>query len=952
MSQSDDKRQVTRIFRNSQSNLFEKSLEETVSGPIACLGQTFENDAARREHFLNLLAEKLQDPAFRKTPGFPKGTDEAILRLSDPPYYTACPNPWLPGIIELWSKERRDSKSNNSPDSPYIHDVREGKQHSIYNAHSYHTKVPYRAVMRYVLHYTKPGEVVLDSFAGTGMTGVACQMCASKVEVEALGYKVDENKVVYEASPGTNGVTEWVAFSKLGERRAVLSDLSPLAAFISHNLNAPFDQTRFWNKTESVLAEIDAKCRPLYQTLVDGQKCDINFVIWSDVLLCGECGGEIVFWESAIDLDEGKVRDSFICPSCGAETTKRAAKRAMTTTYDRAIDSTVRQPKRVPVAINYSKPDSSARYEKVPDEDDIRIINDIEEKGKLDWYPTDEIPPGDKTGEPRGLGITNVHHFYTARNLFALSVARSHLASVREGFLFSAILGGASVLNQLHLKNYVFGGGGCNPGPRKGVIYCPSISLETPVIALLRNRLRTQRRAFESFPNRVENSVVVSVGSAEDVADASSNEGQVDYVFIDPPFGSNLMYSELSHTTESWLGVLTNNEPEAIENRSQGKGGAEYREIMTKSFARAFHLLKPGGWATVEFSNTSASVWSNIQHSLGAAGFVIGHVAVLDKKQGGLNAIVGNASVKQDLVISAYKPAAEILDEFDLAQVGEEAVWAFVREHLRHLPVFIGKSEASHIIAERTDQYLYDRLLGYFVQRSVGVPIDRPVFLLGLSQRFPERDGMYFLPEQVAEYDRKRTTVSELRQLSLFVTDEASATQWIRQQLHDKPQSFQDLQPQFMKQLQSWAKHEKTIDLKEILEFNFICFEGDGPVPSQIHSYLSTNFKDLRNLDKEDPRLKAKAVDRWYVPDPNKEADLERLRIRTLLKEYEEYRASTSRRIKQFRTEAVRAGFKQCYDEGDYQTIVDVAAKLPEQVIQEDEKLLMYHDVATMRLGL
>ena len=75
------------------------------------------------------------------------------------------------------------------------------------------------------------------------------------------------------------------------------------------------------------------------------------------------------------------------------------------------------------------------------------------------------------------------------------------------------------------------------------------------------------------------------------------------------------------------------------------------------------------------------------------------------------------------------------------------------------------------------------------------------------------------------------------------------------------------------------------------------------------------------------------------------------MRLRTWLKEFEEYRTSTSRKIKQFRTEAVRAGFKHCYDEQDDQTIVDVAAKLPEKVIQEDAKLLMYYDVATMRLG-
>ncbi len=107
----------------------------------------------------------------------------------------------------------------------------------------------------------------------------------------------------------------------------------------------------------------------------------------------------------------------------------------------------------------------------------------------------------------------------------------------------------------------------------------------------------------------------------------------------------------------------------------------------------------------------------------------------------------------------------------------------------------------------------------------------------------------------------------------------------------------------------------------------------------------------MRSLDKGDPALRAKAADRWYVPDPSKEGDLDKLRVRTLLKEFEDYRSSTSRKLKQFRTEAVRAGFKHCYDEQDYQTIVDVAAKLPEQVIQEDEKLLMYLDVATMRLG-
>jgi hypothetical protein len=35
----------------------------------------------------------------------------------------------------------------------------------------------------------------------------------------------------------------------------------------------------------------------------------------------------------------------------------------------------------------------------------------------------------------------------------------------------------------------------------------------------------------------------------------------------------------------------------------------------------------------------------------------------------------------------------------------------------------------------------------------------------------------------------------------------------------------------------------------------------------------------------------------------------------------------------------------------EYRTIVSVAERIPDSVLQEDEKLLMYYDVARMRLG-
>jgi hypothetical protein len=120
-------------------------------------------------------------------------------------------------------------------------------------------------------------------------------------------------------------------------------------------------------------------------------------------------------------------------------------------------------------------------------------------------------------------------------------------------------------------------------------------------------------------------------------------------------------------------------------------------------------------------------------------------------------------------------------------------------------------------------------------------------------------------------------------------------------------------------------------------------------VPSQIHSHLSTNHKDLRSLDKNNPALVAKAKDRWYVPDPNKAQDLEKKREKTLLKEFETYRAFTGRKIKESRLEVLRTGFRSAWANKDYATIISVANKLPEETLQEDEKLLLWYDQALTR---
>ena len=414
------------------------------------------------------------------------------------------------------------------------------------------------------------------------------------------------------------------------------------------------------------------------------------------------------------------------------------------------------------------------------------------------------------------------------------------------------------------------------------------------------------------------------------------------------PFGENIYYADLNFLVESWHGVLTNAAPEAIVDRFKKKGLPEYQRLMQRCFEEYQRVLKPGRWITVVFHNSRNAVWTAIQEAMLAAGFVVADVRTMDKQQGSYRQVTSTA-VKQDLVISAYKPNDGLEGRFTLTRGTEEGVWDFLRTHLGQLPVFVAKEGRVEVVNERQPHLLFDRMVAFHVLRNVTVPLSIGEFLAGVVRRFPERDGMVFLLEQVAEYDRKRLVAEEVVQLEIFVVDESSAIQWLKRQLARKPQSFQDIHPQFIREIAGWQKHEKLPELSEMLDQNFLHYRGAGEVPSQIHAWLSTNFKELRGLPKDHPALRAKATGRWYVPDPNKAADVEMRRTRILLREFEEYRQSPQRRLKLFRLEVVRAGFFKAYQDQDYTTIIEVAKKIPEAVLQEDQKLLLWYDQALTR---
>ncbi|MCB5252404.1 MAG: hypothetical protein LHW51_05435 [Candidatus Cloacimonetes bacterium] len=504
-------------------------------------------------------------------------------------------------------------------------------------------------------------------------------------------------------------------------------------------------------------------------------------------------------------------------------------------------------------------------------------------------------------------------------------------------------------------------------GTLSGTLYISSLNAETNPIWVYANKYFDLKKAI----GRADHGLV-STCSASDLN--CLPQSSVNYIFTDPPFGSNLMYSELNYIWESWLKIITNNKSEAIQNNSQNKTLFEYQSIMTSCYEEYYRILKPGRWMTVEFHNSKNSVWNSIQEALQVAGFVIADVRTLDKQQGSFKQVTASSAVKQDLIISCYKPNGGIEERFVKLSGTEEGVWDFVRTHLKQLPKIVVEKGKMQIVAERQNYLLYDRMVAFYLQRNALVPLSSAEFYRGLEEHFPSRDGMYFLPEQVVEYDKTKMKIPDLAQMEIFITDEVSAIQWLRQLLKDKPQSFQEIHPQFMREIAGWNKTEKSLELSLILEENFLKYDNKSDVPSQIHTYLSTNWKELRNLSKDDPALKAKAKDRWYVPDPNKLADLEQMREKALIKEFltylpKDYKLKklsdmqieipdlpkstadllSGKRYKVIRAEAVRAGFKYCWQNRDYETIILVAKRIPNKLLEEDPKLLMYYDQAITR---
>lgn len=488
--------------------------------------------------------------------------------------------------------------------------VEGGRGSAFYLAHSYHTKVPPESITPFIEHFTKPGDVILDPFCGSGMTGVAASLAGRKV---------------------------------------ILNDLSPAAVHIAWNHNNTCSPKALRKAFATLVEAVGEEINALYSTLDDHMEpATIRWTVWSTTHQCPSCATEFTLWDT-IDQTEGRLGRSTTCPKCQHQADR---KRFKTVSNE-------------PAWVAFTRRDGSLG-EKAASTMDKQAALAVSMPHDL-WRPSQALDASREMYLRCALhlqGIRNVADLYTQRNLRALATIWREILRVDDHRVRSA-LAFAFTNTAWHgtkMRRYNARGG---HRPMTGTLYVPQLSSEANVLQVMSNKISQLEKYFSAFSPQGQAEPFVLLGSATDLNNVGAET--VDYVFTDPPFGSNIFYADCNLVWESWLGRVTDMTLEAVVNRSLaeaagGKTLTDYGDLMSLSMKEIVRVLKPGGWATIVFHNTDKAVWEAIRDAALNAGLEFSEASSLGRKQQSHKGYKGRSGAEDvahfDVIMNLRKPIA------------------------------------------------------------------------------------------------------------------------------------------------------------------------------------------------------------------------------------------------------------------------------------------------------
>jgi 16S rRNA G966 N2-methylase RsmD len=519
----------------------------------------------------------------------------------------------------------------------------------IYNAHGYLTKVPVDGILPYLTTFTSPGETVVDMFAGSGMTAVA---------------------------------------AKIAGRSAIVSDISVLGQHIGEGYLAEVDAAEFARMAAEVVTGARARFLDLYETDASaGRQLEAIRTIWSFVYRCASCANEIVYFDA---LRSGDWKTPSTCPHCLAVFSKKSASYLGDT----------------PVLVVVAGQDG--RQIELPiTEADKQKIKHAESHPDLANVPSKPIEPNREMYRRSALGkwdLRETKRFFSARNALALyyiweGIRKVSSESLKKKlqFAFTAILPRASRRYQWSAQRPL--------NAATQTYYISPVYYEWNVFELFERKvrasiraddeIRARRAALRIFQETTHRYIRCSASKLSHLEDESA-----DFVFTDPPFGSNLFYADMSLFHEAWLDTVTDDTEEAVIH-TNGKKAIEaaqrYEALLRAACTEAYRILKPGRFLSLVFGNSSGRIWSMVQQILLSTGFESrpAHIGILDKGQRSVKGLASgfeNVSTL-DLVLTVRKPSSAIstLPAVNQTSIGEliEEVLSTIDFHSHQTPSHI-----------------------------------------------------------------------------------------------------------------------------------------------------------------------------------------------------------------------------------------------------------------------
>lgn len=567
---------------------------------------------------------------------------------------------WGEGALELsevFANRRVPARTRQQPLDGVIS---AGKNTYTYDAHTYHTKVPPQGIASIIDKYLPDGGVVLDPFAGSGMTGVAARYVGCD---------------------------------------AILNELSPAASFIAYNFTRDTDVREYQEVVHEILYNLRHLRERLYFTECRecGRLVEQLYTVWSYQLECNYCGNIFLLWDHCrkygMTVKEHKLLRKFLCPRCKQTVNKSFLKRH----------------KSVPVFLGYR-----CCKKKIVEhpllQRDLELVESSEQHlaEYLDEIPTTALPKGINLNQPIRHGLDTIDKFYTFRNLTACVAIWRQIRRVKNPLIRAAV---AFTFTSLYrrvtrLSEYRFWGGSGNTAN----LNVPHISNESNVFITFQRKAKSIADHFVTTADKYRGHCIVHTGSATDLQFLPDNS--IDFVFTDPPFGANINYSEMNFLWESWLDEFTDPKFEAIVNKIQGKSLKDYQVIMTASLAEIWRVLRPGHWMLLVFMNSSDRVWNTLRNAIANTGFSIKSISMFDKQHGTFKQFVSDNTAGSDLIIHCRKEP-NACAKTNAGQSGLQSISRFLHQQRGQIPIL------PFVHVERREEVDYRTLYSRYIALAI-----------------------------------------------------------------------------------------------------------------------------------------------------------------------------------------------------------------------------------------